>query len=551
MFNTRRIQSPLIAGLLLLGALIALACWRIVSKNGAFCYPLDDAFIHMAVSKNLGLYGTWGINSTEFGSASSSPLYTLLMAAFFAAGVKGIMMPLWLNIFMAAGVVYTMHRMMRELEVAPLAATLILAAVILFTPLHFLAVTGMEHVLHLWLVLLCMQQTLALVREKGSGANRLLLAALFGALAVLARFESLFLIAAIVLLLLCYRRFTAAVVMIAAAFLPLVLFAWYSLAQGGYALPNSILLKGGKATDGISQVGGMLQEIILHKLIHGNNTLMRGEYYPMGTPSLSGISVIRLLLILPALVIFIKALPQKTATAVYNLALLVTGATFLHLALASVDWLFRYEAYLMAAGLFAGGIMLYYLRGGIAGLWNRGLLQKAVMLFLAAYALAPLGVRALNAVNALPKASRNIYEQQYQMGRFVAQYYAGQTVAVNDIGAVSYLGNSRVIDLWGLGNNEVAKSKIEHSFSIPFVQQLIGKEQVKIAVIYNSVFDHSLYDRWTKVATWSITDNVVCAGTTVVFYAIRPEDAPQLLQNLQQFEASLPPKVTVSYFPIR
>src|SRR5258706_16460881 len=48
--------------------------------SGTFMYPLDDVFIHMALAKNLANYHNWGISQHEFASASSSVLYTLLLA---------------------------------------------------------------------------------------------------------------------------------------------------------------------------------------------------------------------------------------------------------------------------------------------------------------------------------------------------------------------------------------------------------------------------------------------------------------------------------------
>ena len=42
-----------------------------------FIYPLDDAYIHLALSRNVAENGIWGINPNSFDSASSSILYTL------------------------------------------------------------------------------------------------------------------------------------------------------------------------------------------------------------------------------------------------------------------------------------------------------------------------------------------------------------------------------------------------------------------------------------------------------------------------------------------
>ena len=51
--------------------------------GGTFMYPLDDTFIHMALARNLSYHGNWGMNPYEFASASSSVLYTLLLAGLF------------------------------------------------------------------------------------------------------------------------------------------------------------------------------------------------------------------------------------------------------------------------------------------------------------------------------------------------------------------------------------------------------------------------------------------------------------------------------------
>ena len=43
--------------------------------DGAFTYPLDDAYIHLALARNIAENGTWGIEKGVPVFASSSPLY--------------------------------------------------------------------------------------------------------------------------------------------------------------------------------------------------------------------------------------------------------------------------------------------------------------------------------------------------------------------------------------------------------------------------------------------------------------------------------------------
>jgi hypothetical protein len=52
------------------------------TSDGTMVYALDDPAIHLSVAQNLVDHGTWGVTPGHFQSASSSPLWTLLVAAF-------------------------------------------------------------------------------------------------------------------------------------------------------------------------------------------------------------------------------------------------------------------------------------------------------------------------------------------------------------------------------------------------------------------------------------------------------------------------------------
>src|SRR5262249_29726849 len=128
----------------------------------------------------------------------------------------------------------------------------------------------------------------------------------------------------------------------------------------------------------------------------------------------------------------------------------VAGALLAHVLFGAWDGLTRYEPYVLAIGA-AGSLVLW--RRHLAAWLARG--PAAVALCLAALLL--VGQRSVLAEALTPASSRAIYEQNYQMHRFVADFYR-RPVGVNDIGWVSYRNPNYVLDLWGLGS-ETARRK--------------------------------------------------------------------------------------------
>ena len=134
------------------------------------------------------------------------------------------------------------------------------------------------------------------------------------------------------------------------------------------------------------------------------------------------------------------------------------------------------------------------------------------------------------------------------MGQFLKTFYKYDKVGANDVGAVSFFTYGDNIDLWGLGDNEIAKSKVKGYFSPDFLYNLTDSKKLKVAIIYDKWFDPSLRNRWEKVASWQIPNNVICAEDSVSFYSIDKNNIGELKKNLQTYQKSLPAEVKVNYY---
>jgi hypothetical protein len=213
---------------------------------------------------------------------------------------------------------------------------------------------------------------------------------------------------------------------------------------------------------------------------------------------------------------------------------------------------FRHEAYLVALGIVVIVAQLAdqlpeKLFGTPA---DRALVPKhAASVVLAALLIYPCLVRAGAAIIYLPNASKNIYEQQYQMGLFIRRYYQGSTIALNDIGAVNFLADVHCLDLWGLGTYEVTKLKHHQAYHTRDILRLSREAGVKVAMVYDNWYAGEiggLPREWVWIGQWALPDNVVAGGDKVSIYAVDESETVPLMQNLQDFSSMLPKGVKQS-----
>lgn len=515
-------------GCLLLFLPILLVELNVLSYTGSvFIYPLDDTYIHLNLAEHL-TKGTWGINDKEFAGASSSLLYTTLLAIshFF---FDSYLVPFFLNCVTGGLTIYALHIWLRRQLIPPAGQLLIIAVVIFTSSLAFLVVSGMEHSLQcLFSFLFIFGFSEWLHKNAGNVESffplRLYtLAFLTGSI----RYEGLFLICIATLFLVMHKKIKVALLVLFIGSLPAVLFGVYSLYKGGFFLPNSIMIK---STPVSSNIMGWISAIVVNKFIYAKT-------------GMAEIATQRLVILLPFFYILFRRYINPAET---YILIFLFGALVCQIAFTPVGWPGRYESYLFFSTSLICAFLVY--KYGREVLKTSNVKEKISVFLIFFFLVLPAFLRSTASYNKLSQACKNIYEQQYMMASFVKTYYNHQIVALNDIGAVGYFTEAIVIDLWGLANTEIAKAKNKKVMMPAYLDSLCKKRKVKIAVIYDSWFNNEMHRYWKKVASWQIQNNVICGDDIVSFYSVSPENSTQIVRDLKEFEKQLPHSVLVSYY---
>lgn len=483
-------------------------------NDGRFVPALDDTYIHMAVSNSLAQHGVWGIDGRQFASCSSSPLWTVLLAGCFLPFGAHPAIPAVLALLCATGVLIAGNRLLAALGMNPQARAATLIGLAFAAPLVTLVFVANEHALH---TLLTLAFAYAGVRAITDGAPRPAVLALLAALTVATRYEGMIAVGVVAALLALRGRWRSAASAFFGGLVPIAAFGAWFLSQGGSFLPTSVLLK---AKYPLLDLPAKLVAYL------GPSAVSEA----LKTPELAA------LVLGAAILAAMRVRRMRTFWDPATVLLAVfSGTALAHMDFARTGEFFRYEAYLIALGILAIGAALSDARRP----------QRAAAALIAALIVAPLAWRAVRALRDTPIATANIYQQQIQMATFVREHYAGSAVAVNDIGAVAFLGNVRVVDLWGLADREVAHARRLRAYGPETMRRVVRRDGAEVAAVYERWFERfgGVPDDWIRVRQWTIPDNKVCGNPTVSFFATVPEARERLEENLRAFESRLPPQV--------
>jgi hypothetical protein len=510
---------------------VGLIEWRVLQMtHGVLAYPLDDTFIHMTVARNLALDHVWGITKGSFQSASSSPLYTVLLALLFKIFGVHIIIPLLLNIVVGAILLWVAQRWLIRQGVSPLSQLIILLLLILLTPLPLIVISGMEHTLQLLF-------TFLFIFSFAEAAERPLpwRVYLYGALMVTTRYECLIILGLVGLILLSRRQWRTAFILGAISILPIAVFGLYALSKGSFFLPNSVVLKSALPHS-------------LHGLLHfAKEDIWSRMFFPL-PPALHDYNILaaqRLLLLLP--LCYLVFLPNVRQRADYRYILIILmGAALSHIAFAFPANFPRYEDYLIGCSTLIIGTMVALYGQSLS--WLPACGSRVVAAALGVVLLFPFLIRSEKSFKNSKWYCVNIFEQQYQMAQFVHRYYDSTGIAFNDIGAISFYSVGPKLDLFGLASLDVARLRRANRFTAGSADSLARAQQIKLAIVYDTWQDPALLKRWNKVASWQNQHNVVLGSDSVSFYALDAADTTALRKSLEAYQPSLPGDVIVRYY---
>jgi hypothetical protein len=525
----KRPAWPLAASITALWIATAIELIIVVLKNrGHFVYGLDDVYIHMAIARNLALNGVWGVTPQHFSPASSGPLWTLLIAASYLLFGVNQYVPLFLNLIVATAFVGCTYALLARTNLTPLATFVTLLAIVLLTPLPGLILTGEEHVLQAMLTVLFLDRAGDRLCQADASRRSTVLLLVLAALVGFVRYEGLFLIGTVAALFIVAGEILLGSAVAVAGSIPAIGMGLFSIAKGAFFFPSSVLIKSGSG-DGLARF-----------LTNWQQNIYAGPHV-----------AILAILAAGALLIALTSLPrEKWKNPTVAKTLLLLAMITAHLIFALVQF-FRYDAYLMSASIYVLALnrAAPWSARSESRFWRLAPLRLAGAVFISLAAMVGI-LRGIWIFVRTPTACHNIYNQQYQVAHFIKGCYQGQSVALNDIGAVSYFSDIRLLDLGGLANVEVARAMIQHKLGTREIERFANSSGTKVAVLYPNWFEGSgsgpLPSAWVPIAQWAVPNHWMLGGDAVVFYAVDPLEAPHLEGCLENYKSSLPSEVRVT-----
>ncbi|PWT90067.1 MAG: hypothetical protein C5B54_07885 [Acidobacteria bacterium] len=482
-------------------------------NEGHFLYTLDDPYIHMALAGQIS-NGHYGINPNESSAPASTILWPFVLAPFshldFFSYVPAVM-----NLFASIGILFCFYKIL-NLSLKSVNETArntfvtgTLFCLIPATNLVGLAFTGMEHSVQVFLSAALLLGVI--IQQESDVIPRWFPAVVV--LGPLIRYENLALSFAVLLLMAVRGKWKLVFSCTAMIVASVAAFSLFLHERNLGWFPSSVIVK-----SSIVRSGSRLHAFKDNFL--GNIQLREGTVVTCG------------FIILAAIATFGRHIKDR------QLAFCIALATLAHLIAGGFGWFHRYEIYIVATDLLA---ILYLFRSRLSSIiFERGAwLSVSFFVVIVVVLFYPYA----RVIVSNPIASNNIYEQQYQMRRFVQESFPTPS-AVNDLGLVAYGNKNYVLDLYGLASQEASEMRAAKK-NAEWMDRLTQKYGVKVVMIHESWFPY-LPQNWQLLGRLRLGKRKVSPGDpTVAFYATDGV-SEDLKQALARFRSTLPRDVIFS-----
>jgi hypothetical protein len=320
--------------------------------------------------------------------------------------------------------------------------------------------------------------------------------------------------------------------------LPLVIYGLISVSKGWYFLPNSIILK---------ERANILPYFIAHHQIN----LIPVE--------------IQFLEILCAYILFIalyyflnhNILKKRIKKEILIMNVILISLGIINFLFAGVGWFYRYDAYLVALAIFVIAISLSEIKGFkfliSSRITSKNIAKYLIVIFsfilIVTLISEPLESRGFESLKETPQATNDRYLGHIYPAQFVAKYYNNSTIAVNDLGAMSFYTDARILDIYGLGSKEPVHYLEETGkYTKTDVNNWTKGESTEIAILQPEwiVIAPRIPDSWQMVGKWNTPQNVAFGDTTIGIYVVNSSKKAELIKNLREFSSTLPEELKQS-----
>lgn len=533
---------PLIASIALLAVIIIWQYIAVTSANGGdFTYALDDPYIHLAFAKNLQNFH-YGINLNEFSAPSSSIIWTFVLAPF----ASFLLSPLIINFILSVITLIFFNKtldLLFDIKNKKYKNAYLTTLMIMLVPaanFTWLIMTGMEHALQVMSVAMIIYGTVRYIKKGKIGF--MLPAALV--LAPLVRYEDMTVVLSVLLFLLLCREIKTVFVVLGLIILTLGGFSVFLMTLGLAPMPNSILAKSGmffKLLSALSLTSVPAASLIMSVVSPNNSAIAIDNnslnYFFTKLNNMFFQNIKSFLLSAGALVILSYTLITKGLSIKKKLALSSLFGIAVHLAVGQYGWLNRYGMYIWVFMIF---IVIFLtsdiITKAINDPQNKGRIKSIITVTVLLFVFTCKNY--ITDITFIPFVAHNIHAQQYQMHKFVTEYYKAP-VAVNDLGYVSYENDNYVLDLWGLASGEALYLR-KNAEDNRWMEKITRKKGVKLAMIYETWFIKAP-EEWEKVADLTLDEAPYFAkgNKTVSFFATDSSAYEKIRKDLVSFKLAM------------